>query len=168
VIRKALLLLALSAALALPATALAAFDAGEGTLSVEQGRGKVTIEAKGGFIGRIAVGTVTIHDLTPEDGNEAIVYGDDRPAKFVGETGIQYGGTGVRFRLSGGRYRIVVQGRGIDLSAVGKGSGTIRSDGEAGPGVYSLDGTDCRRTPENCKALPDLTRVFQLGGADKP
>ncbi len=156
------------AALALPVATFAATSSGEGTLSIEDGRGKVTIEARGGFIGRIAAGTLTIHDLTPEDPNEPIVFGDDRPVRFVGETGIQYGGAGLRFRLAGGRYKIVVNGRGIDLSAVGKGAGTIRSDGQAGPGVYSLDGADCRRTPENCKPLPEITKVFQLGTTEKP
>ena len=113
-------------------------------------------------------GIVTIHDLTPEDANEPSVFGDDRPVRFVGETGIQYGGTGLRFRLAGGRWRIVVSGRGIDLSAVGKGAGTIKSDGEAGPGIYSLDGADCRKTPETCRPLPELTRVFQLGAPERP
>ena len=151
----------------LPVTALAASSAGEGTLSVEEGRGKVTIEARGGFIGRIAFGTVTIHDLTPEDANEAIVFGDDRPVRFVGDTGIQYGGVGLRFRLAGGRYRIKVEGRGIDLSAVGRGVGTIKSDGGAGPGIYTLDGADCRKAPETCKPLPEITKVFQLGAPER-
>jgi hypothetical protein len=166
VMRRPLILL-VCAAFALPAAALAATNIGEGTLSVEEGRGTVTIVARGGFIGRIAAGTVTIHDLTPDDEHESFVFGDDRPVRFVGETGIQRGGVGLRFRLAGGRYRLVVQGRGIDLSVVGKGVGTIRSDGEAGPGVYALDGADCRRTPESCRPLPDLTKVFQLGAIEK-
>ena len=165
--RRSLILLA-CAALALPAAAAAARSAGEGTLAIEDGRGRVTVDARGGFIGRVASGTVTVHDLTTDDVHEPFVFGDDRPIRFVGETGVQYRGAGLRFRLSGGRWRIVVQGRGIDLSVVGKGVGTIRSDGEAGPGIYSLDGADCRRTPENCKPLPGLTRVFQLGTPEKP
>jgi hypothetical protein len=167
VIRRPLILLA-CAALTLPAAALAASQLGEGTLAVEDGRGRVSIEARGGVIGRVAAGTVTIYDLTPTDANDPIVFGDERSPKFVGDIGIQYGGTGMRFRISGGRWKIVVQGRGIDLSTVGKGAGTIRSDGEAGPGVYSLDGVDCRRTPESCKPLPDFTKAFQLGIVEKP
>jgi hypothetical protein len=162
VIRRTLILLA-CAALAVPAAALAASQLGEGTLSVEDGRGKVSLEARGGVIGRVAAGTVTIYDLTPTDANDPVVFGDDRSPKFVGDIGIQYGGLGMRFRISGGRWRIVVQGRGIDLSAVGKGSGKIQSDGEAGPGIYSLDGADCRRTPESCKPLPEILKLFQLG-----
>ena len=165
-IRRSLTLLVLLA-LFVPIAAVAATQSGEGTLSVEDGRGKVTVEARGGFIGRIAAGPVTIHDLTPGDPNQPIVFGDDRPVRFVGPTGIQYGGMGLRFRLAGGRYRVIVQGRGIDLSVVGKGTGTIKSDGLAGPGIYSLDGDDCRRTPDKCRPLPDAKRLFVLG-ADKP
>ena len=47
---------------------------------------------------------------------------------FVGETGSSTAGSGLRFRLIGGKYRIVIQGRGIDLSVVGKGFGSIKGD----------------------------------------
>ena len=165
-IRRHLILLA-CLALVVPAAAVAASQSGEGTLAVEDGRGRVTLEARGGYIGRVAAGSITIYDLTPEDASDPIVFGDDR-ILLVGETGIRYAGTGLRFRMAGGRWRIVVQGRGIDLSAVGKGVGSIQSDGQAGPGVYTLDGVDCRKTPESCKALPETKKVFQLGATEKP
>ena len=143
VMRKTFLLLALLA-LGLPVAGLAGQSAGEGTLSVEDGRGKVTIQARGGVIGRLDRGTVTIYDLTPEDTNVPVVFGDDQPVVLLGETGTKYTGTGMRFRVIGGRYRIVIQGRGIDLSVVGKGFGSIKGDpGQLG--VYSLDGADCRK-----------------------
>ena len=50
-----------------------------GPLSVEDGRGKVTIKARGGVIGRLDRGSVTIYDLTPEDANDPVVFGDDQP-----------------------------------------------------------------------------------------
>ncbi len=84
----------------------------------------------------------------------------------MGETGVRYSGTGMRFRVIGGRYRIAVNGRDIDLSAVGKGWATLRAD-EASfdPGVYSIDGADCSSTREraSCKPLPELERRFVLG-----
>lgn len=163
--RKTLFLLALLA-LAVPVAGLSAERAGEGTLSVEDGRGTVTIQARGGVIGRLERGTVTIFDLTPEDANDAVVFGDDQPVLFVGETGIRYRGAGIRYRLIGGSFRIVISGRGIDLSAVGKGNGTIR--GEAvDPGLYSLDGADCRKDPASCKPLPEIARRFQLGSQEQ-
>jgi hypothetical protein len=158
--RKTFLLLALLA-LGLPVAGMAGLSAGDGTLSVEDGKGKVTLQARGGVIGRIDRGTVTIYDLTPEDANEAVVFGDDQPVVLVAENAFKYTGTSMRFRLIGGRYRIVIQGRGIDLSAVGKGFGTIRGDiGQTG--VYSLDGADCRKDRAACKPLPELEKRFLL------
>ena len=166
--RKTFALLGLLA-LALPVAGVAALRVGEGTLSVEDGNGRVALQGRGGVIGRLERGFVTIHDLTPDDASEPVVFGDDRPVRFVGETGIQYAGTGLRFRLVGGGFKIVVNGRGIDLSVVAKGSGSIVANQTDDPsvysGVYSLDGADCRKDRASCKPLPDLPRRFQLGGA---
>jgi hypothetical protein len=160
VMRKTFLLLVLLA-LGLPVIGLAGTSTGDGTLSVEDGRGKVTLQARGGVIGRLDRGTVTIYDLPPEDANIPAVFGDDQPVALVGENGIKYTGSGMRFRVIGGRYRILIQGRGIDLSAVGKGFGTIRGDiGQLG--VYSLDGADCRKDRASCKLLPEIEKRFLL------
>lgn len=159
--RKSLLLLALLA-LALPAAGVGAIDAGEGTLSVESGRGKVTVDARGAVIGRLGSGSITIWDLTPEDANEPVVWGDDLPVRLVDETGVRYSGAGLRFRVIGGRYRIAIAGRAIDVSAVGKGWASLRGEGYD-PGVYSVDGADCSRDKLACKPLPELERRFVLG-----
>ena len=150
-------------ALALPVAGVAAMRAGEGTLSVEDGAGKLTLQARGAVIGRLDRGSVIIHDLSPEDAFEPYVVGDDLPVRLVGETGIRYAGVGLRFRIVGGRYRIVVEGRGIDLSVVAKGTGSIVAGPVLDPGVYSLDGADCRDARLSCKPLPELVRRFQLG-----
>ena len=162
--RKTFLLLVLLA-LGLPVAGLAGTSTGDGTLSVEDGRGKVTLQARGGVIGRLERGTVTIYDLTPEDGSIPAVFGDDQPVALVGENGIKYTGSNMRFRFIGGRYRILIQGRGIDLSAVGKGFGTIRGD-VGQPGVYSLDGADCRKERDSCKLLPEVEKRFSLEAPD--
>jgi hypothetical protein len=164
--RKAFVILGLLA-LALPVAGVAGLSSGEGTLSVEDGNGRVTMQARGGVIGRLERGSVTIYDLTPEDAFEPWVFGDDQPVRFVGETGITYGGVGLRFRLVGGRYRIVIAGRGIDLSVVAKGVGTIVAGPSGDPGVYSLDGADCRDDRDSCKPLPDLAKRFQLGAGER-
>jgi hypothetical protein len=162
--RKTLVLLFLLV-LAAPVAALPAgltAAAGDGTLSVEDGRGTLTLQARGGVIGRLERGTITIFDLTPEDANDPVVFGDDQPVAFVGETGIRYRGVGIRYRLIGGNFRIVINGRGIDVSAVGKGTGTIRGETVL-PGLYSLDGADCRKEPTSCEPLPEVAKSFRLG-----
>ena len=164
--RKAFALLGLLA-LALPVAGIAGLRAGEGTLSVEDGQGRVTLQARGGVIGRLDRGFVVIYDLSPEDAYEPYVFGDDQPVRFVGENGIRYGGLGLRFRLIGGKYRIVIEGRGIDLSVVARGSGSISAGAAVDPGVYSLDGADCRSDRASCKPLPDVTKRFQLGGTER-
>jgi hypothetical protein len=164
--RKTFVLLGLLA-LALPVAGYAALRAGEGTLSVDDGRGSVTVQARGGVIGRLERGSVTIFDLTPDDDNVPVVIGDDRPWRFIGETGVRYAGSGIRYRVIGGSFRVVVSGRGIDLSAVGKGHVIINGDG-VDPGVYSLDGSDCRLDADTCKPLPAVPRRFQLGVTDRP
>jgi hypothetical protein len=160
--RKTFVLLGLLA-LALPVAGIAAVSAGEGTLSIEDGVGKVSLQARGGVIGRLDRGTVTIYDLSPDDPYAPYVVGDDRPRVFVGETGVQYSGLSLRFRLIGGNYRIVIDGRGIDLSVVAKGSGSITAGAAVDPGVYSLDGSDCRSDRASCNPLPEVTKRFQLG-----
>ncbi|MBA2296560.1 MAG: hypothetical protein H0W14_00805 [Actinobacteria bacterium] len=162
--RKTLAILVLLAVV-VPFAGSAGTRTGEGTLSVDSGRGKVTVQAKGAILGRIANGSVVVYDLTPNDAFEPYVSGDEY-VKLVGETGIQYGGRNLRFRLIGGSYRVVVKGAGIDLSVVANGVAILEGDTAApgGPGVYSIDGTDCRTNAGTaCKPLPDRAKMVKLG-----
>lgn len=164
--RKSFLCLALLA-LILPIAAVASTSAGDGTLSVEDGRGKVNLQARGGVIGRLDRGTLTVYDTTPGDANVPVVTGADLPEVFLADTGVRYRGAGIRFRVIGGGFKLVIQGRGIDLSVVGKGSGYI--EGElVEPGVYSLDGADCRKSRTSCELLPLPGVRFRLGGTERP
>jgi hypothetical protein len=164
--RKTSLCLALLA-LVLPVAALAAVDAGEGTLSVEDGRGKVSLQARGGIFGRLDRGTVTVYDTTPNDANFPVVTGADEAELFLADGGVRYRGAGIRFRVVGGGFKLLIQGRGIDLSVVGKGSGFIEGD-TFEPGVYSLDGADCRKNRSSCEVLPEPGIRFKLGGPERP
>ena len=92
--RKTYLCLALLA-LILPVVALASVDTGEGTLSVEDGRGKINLQARGGVIGRIDRGTLTVYDTTPTDANFPVVTGADEPEFFVAGNGVRYKGAGI-------------------------------------------------------------------------
>lgn len=163
-IRKTLVLGALLA-LCLPVAGLGAPRVEDGTLSVEDGRGKVIVQARGGLIGRLDRGTVTVFDLTPNDAYSPVVTGADERVVSVGRFGERYRGSGVRFRILGGAFRVVVEGRGIDLSVVGRGNVYVEGLG-TDPGLFSLDGADCRRSPATCEPLPQLGVRFKLGGPE--
>jgi hypothetical protein len=140
---RRILTFAMLAALILPAAALA-YPSGinDGTLSVQNGQGKIIIAARGGVIGSIFRGSVTISDPIDGDGTGPIVTGDDFPPIERNDTTTTWRGTRVRFRIIGGWFRVVVKGRGINLSVVGKGNVTLAGAGTADDGSYSVNGVD--------------------------
>jgi hypothetical protein len=177
VMRRALpILLAVLFAAPAAASRLPTTSAADGALSVSDGRGQVTLGGRtgmlGGVIGRLDSGCVSLTDLTPDDLSFPLVWGDDDPQVDLPRGGVKYCGVNVRFRLIGGRFRVTVTGRlgepgarGIDLSAVGVGEGTIVATDPRLPGVYSLDGDDCRSPRAVCKPLPLERTPFKLGTA---
>jgi hypothetical protein len=144
---RRLLIFALLTALVLPAVALARpTGLTDGTLSVQSGDGKIVIAGRGGVIGSFAKGSVTISDPVDGDGTGPIVTGDEW-SRDKSDTTTTWGGKGVRFRMIGGVFRIVVKGRGINLSFVGKGNVTITGAGTLDDGTYSVNGGDYSAIP---------------------
>jgi hypothetical protein len=145
---------------ALAATLLAGAYGAEpdaGTLSVERGKGVVMLDLRGSILGRLSVGSLRVTDQTPADRFAALVFGRKVTQERIGPRTVVYRGQGLRFRMLGGGYRIVVRGTGIDISAVGKGVAVLDGDPRAASddaGVYSLDGVDCGLEPELCLPLP--------------
>jgi hypothetical protein len=128
--------------LGLPAAGVAAsIGANDGTLSVHAARGTFTINARGGVIGSFGRGRVVVTDPVPGDGTGPIVSGDDW-SKVRSDTTTVYGGTKVRFRLIGGTFKIVVIGRGVNLSVVGTGRVVLKGEGTDDDGTYSFNGND--------------------------
>lgn len=139
-----------------------------GTLSVERGKGTVNLELRGSILGRLANGSLRVTDLTPNDRYAALVNGKRVTQERIGFRTVVYRGQGLRFRMLGGGYRMVVRGSGISVSAVGHGWVTL--DGEPrftgdDVGVYSLNGVDCSVEPQNCVALPTDPLRFALEAA---
>jgi hypothetical protein len=138
--RSLLLTVALLAALALPAaTSARPHGATDGTLSILAGRGKITLNVRGGVIGSFAAGSVTITDPIDGDGTGPIVTGEDFPPLERSETTTTWRGNRVRFRIIGGSFRVVVKGRGINLSLIGKGQVTLNGLGTDDDGMYSVN-----------------------------
>src|SRR5438552_1457191 len=108
---RRLLTFAMLVALALPATSAArGRSANDGTLSLRDARGTITISARGGVIGSFAKGSVTISDPIDGDGTGPIVTGDDFPPIERHDTTTTWRGTKVRFRIIGGTFKIRVKG----------------------------------------------------------
>jgi hypothetical protein len=138
----------------------------DGTLAVRDGRGKVQTTVKGSLIGRLANGSITIEELAPDDDTEPVVRGY-RTFKWGRNGNVRtYTGKNVRFRLIGGRYRVVFNGKGLFFSLVGKGRVTLDGNGSVENGVfydgfYSLNGTEE-------ESLPDDPQSFKLEPAQPP
>ena len=161
--------LALIACLVVGATltgAAGAVDPGSPELSVERGKGTVTLELRGSMLGLLGNGVLTVTDLTPRDRYVATVVGRKMKTLYVGPRTTRYKGQGLRFRMLGGGFRTVIRGSGIALSAVGKGWVTLDGDRLSAlddAGVYSLNGVDCSLEPTSCTPLPDVTERYVLG-----
>jgi hypothetical protein len=145
--RRLLTFAMLVAALALPASS-GARERGpnDGTLSVKDARGTITVAARGGLIGSIANGSIRIVDPIEGDGTGPIVSGEEY-YKEVDEKTDLYRGTKVRFGIIGGWFRVVVKGRGINLSLVGKGNVTLNGAGTLDDGTYSVNGGEYNFVP---------------------
>jgi hypothetical protein len=145
-----------------------AASAGEpttGTLSVDHGKGVVMVDLRGSLLGRLVNGSLRVTDQTPNDRYSALVVGRKVTQERLGPRTVLYRGQGLRFRMLGGGYRVVVRGSGISVSAVGR--GVVMLDAEPKfpgdeTGVYSLDGIDCSLDPTLCTPLPTEPERFTL------
>ncbi len=141
------------------------------TLSVERGRGSVVVELKGSALGRLTNGSLRVTDQTPNDRYAPLVFGKKVTQERIGPRTVMYRGVGLRFRMLGGGYRMVMRGSGIALSVVGRGVVTLDGDPRFtgdDAGVYSLDGVDCSVEPESCVPLPTDPQRFTLGPPAAP
>jgi hypothetical protein len=151
---RRLLTFVMLAALALPA-ASPARDSGpnDGTLSIRDGRGTIFISARGGVIGSFTQGSIRIVDPVEGDGTGPIVSGDEFRREIDEKTDV-FRGTKVRFRIIGGQFKIRVQGRGINLSLVGKGNVTFNGAGTENDGTYAVNGGDYGPIPNFLFGFP--------------
>jgi hypothetical protein len=147
--------------LALPATAWAIHAGpGDGTLVVDNGRGQVTVRARGGITGRFDSGRLIVEE-TASGANPPIVYGVER-MRDLGLHRTLYVGEDVRFRMIGGLYRVTIQAVGMDVSAVGRGTVVLDATGFTDlPGRFSINGAPFQ-------ALPGKPTTYQLGQPPLP
>jgi hypothetical protein len=146
--RRLLTFAVLAAAFALPAGSAARTSGpNDGSLSVKDGRGVVTIQGRGAVIGSFAQGSIRIVDPIEGDGTGPIVSGEEFHREIDDTTDV-YRGTKVRFRNIGGTFKVVVRGRGINLSFVGKGTVTMNGAGTDDDGTYATNGGEYSPIPD--------------------
>src|SRR5205814_10595284 len=94
---------------------------------------------QGPSFGRPDVGTITVVGNYKPDDNAALSSVSGAKMKVTGGN-VVYTGSDVRFLFPGGRYTLVVDGAGFDLSAVGTGKLTAVGKGSAEDGWVTVDG----------------------------
>ena len=155
--------------LALPAAAYSSIGAPppqrDGTLSIREGRGLVQLSARGSVTGRFDRGKMTVTDPNPYDSKRPVVYGSSKTIYRSDKTTI-YQGRNIRFRLIGALFHTKIEGRGIFLSAVGRGSGILDGAGDTSAGIF-YDGV-WSLNDEPYHSLPDDVTGFQLIAVPTP
>ena|SRR5213593_4881288 len=135
--RRVLIFGMLAAALAAPLAARASASTANGTLSVKNATGSVSVAARGVLLGHCDRCTVTIVDPDPSDGAAPVVQPLSVVRTTLSDTKTSYQGNDLRFKLIGGFFRIRIVGTGIDVSVVADGNAVL-DNGTAG--TYSRNG----------------------------
>jgi hypothetical protein len=124
----------------LPAAAFAERgSSGDGSLVVSGANARLTVSGHGLIFGHLDRGSITVvGDYRPDD-NTALSSVSGARMKLAGDN-VVYVGSNVRFLFPGGRYTLIVDGTGIDISAVGTGRVTAVGKGTVDDGTISVDG----------------------------
>jgi hypothetical protein len=169
--RRILFSLAGAALLALPiaASAGAARSGKPGFLVVRKAQGDgglygppvVTVVVRGFVLGRASQeARVDVYHLPSAAGAGAPqVSGPDvrsRVVQWRRFTGVEYNGSGFRFRAIGGAYRVVIRGSGVNLFAGGHGTVTLHGSSiyRRSDGAYSVGGRRFHSLPAAPLQLP--------------
>jgi hypothetical protein len=110
----------------------------------------------GSAVGRVGQGRIWISDPVFSDGDGFDVWHCD--VRRDTDTFTFCKGDNIRFRAAGGKYTIALSGRGIFLSAVGRGTVTLDGRGDDPnidvDGVFSLNDSPYRSLPDHEKDFP--------------
>ncbi len=161
-VRNTFFILLALASIAAPAALAGGSAKGDGTLSVRDGNGRVTLTGRVSAFGRVDSGRITFTSLDPLDETVPDLFDTCDRVKLLVDGSTQCTGAKLRFRLLGTRYKVVIVGRGIDLSVVGKGQATLQgAEATFDDGDYSLNGALFKLFP------PDAVTVA-FGQASTP
>jgi hypothetical protein len=163
---RRVLVILVCALVAVPAALAGSTASGDGVLELKAVYGKVTIgkalqPARGLLWGQMDNGKLTVQDPVLGDGKILVTGWDTRvftPASDIDDTPAQttYTGTNIHFRVTGGKYRLIFKGSGIDLTAIGAGTAFLDASEKAlDAGYYAVDSGDWLSAPlYTTKAVP--------------
>jgi hypothetical protein len=154
--RRNLVILVCSLA-AVPAAVAGPNAVGDGVLELKAVYGSVVIgksfqPARGLLWGQMDKGKLIVEDPIVGDGRILVSGWEAKsfsPATDDGSPALTtYTGTNIHFRITGGKYRLIFRGSGIDLSAVGAGVAYLNaSENAIDAGYYSVDAGDWISAP---------------------
>jgi hypothetical protein len=126
---------------AVPAALAATRATGDGVLELSKVNGTVVVNGSRGTLwGQIDKGRLVVSDPIVGDGRVLVSGYDNVPKPGAIDGTTVYSGTDVRFRVTGGKYRLYLKGAGIDFTAIGVGSAQLSGDVLADdPGYYTVD-----------------------------
>lgn len=153
------------ALVAVPAAIARSTATGDGVFELKAVYGKVTIgkalqPARGLLWGQMDNGTLIVQDPVLGDGKILVTGWDTRvptPALPDGTPAqTTYTGANMHFRVTGGKYRLIFRGSGIDLTAIGAGVALLNaSENAIDAGYYAVDSGDWTAAPLNVtKSVP--------------
>jgi hypothetical protein len=136
---RKLCLALLASLLLVPAAAFAEHgSSGDGSLVVDNANARLTVSGHGLIFGHLDRGSITIvGDYKPDD-NTALPSVSGAKLRFTGSN-VVYSGTDVRFLFPAGRFVLILDGTGIDVSAVGTGKLTAVGKGFPDDGAVTVD-----------------------------
>jgi hypothetical protein len=135
----------IAALLVLPFAGVARAERLQGSLEIRDGRGAITVKGRGALLGRLDRGSLTVADLTPNDQWSPRVNGVPR-GKLV-----SIRGRDITFYVPAGRYRIVVRGEGVNISARGVGSAVLdgQPDAAGATGTFAVGDAEPSPIPDD-------------------
>jgi hypothetical protein len=150
---------------AVPAAYAAVRTPGDGVLELRNVAATVVVNgARGTLWGQMDKGKLVVTDPLPGDGQIYVSGWEQRRPGATDQTWV-YSGVDLHFRVTGGKYRLVFKGVGIDFTAVGVGSAQLTGDFLADdPGSYAVDGGKWVPVPYALRVVQFGTQPTTVGG----
>ena len=125
--------------------------------------------AKGVLWGQMDKGTLKAVDPVLGDGQVLVSGYDTKTPTAATDTAPKmtvYTGSNMHFRVTGGKYTLIFNGSGIDLTAVGVGIASLWGSTSADdPGTYAVDSGDWQAVPVSADPTVSLKVPFPAQSA---